>query len=76
MDRLAFEDESVAVKDDVFRAWEVWCEENGYMATGKSVFVRDLRDAYPSSVKITKTSPSTGRKPALGGVRLVPRFDY
>lgn len=76
MDRLEFGVGEVAVKDDVFRAWEVWCEENGYMATGKSVFVRDLRDAYPSSVKLTKTTPSTGRKPALGGVRLLPRFDY
>jgi putative DNA primase/helicase len=76
MDRLEFGLDEVAVKDDVYRAWEVWCEENGYMATGKSVFVRDLRDAYPSSIQITKTTPATGRKPALRGVRLLPKFDY
>lgn len=76
MDRLEFDPASMAVKDDVFRAWEVWCDDNGYMATGKNVFVRDLRDAYPSAIKITKTTPTTGRKPALGGVRLLPKFDY
>lgn len=76
MDRLEFDPDSVTVKDDVFRAWEVWCEDSGYMATGKNVFMRDLRDAYPSSFKIGKTSPTTGRKPALVGVRLLPRFDY
>jgi putative DNA primase/helicase len=76
MDRLQFGLDEVSVKDDVYHAWEVWCDENGYMATGKSVFVRDLRDAYPSSIKITKTTPATGRKPALRGVRLLPKFDY
>jgi putative DNA primase/helicase len=76
MDRLEFGEDEMSVKDDVYRAWEVWCEENGYMATGKSVFVRDLRDAYPSSIQITKTTPATGRKPALRGVRLLPKFDY
>jgi putative DNA primase/helicase len=76
MDRLVFEPESMAVKDDVYRAWEMWCEESGYLATGKNVFVRDLRDAYPSAIKITKTTPATGRKPALGGVRLLPKFGY
>lgn len=70
MDALVFDPESTAVKNDVFEAWTLWCADNGYHPTGKNVFVRDLRDAYPGRVDLIKLPPSEGRRPALKGVRL------
>lgn len=70
MDMLNFDPEGIVLKDRAHELWSMWCADNGYMPTGKSVFVRDLRDAYPESVKIIKTPPSEGRKPALKGIRL------
>ncbi|PIJ32604.1 NTP-binding protein [Mycobacterium heckeshornense] len=48
-------------RDDLYRAWKTWAEDNGHRPGSKSTFGRDLRAAVPSA----KTS-----RPRINGVQV------
>lgn len=60
-------------KDDLFKAWELWCEEEGrpFYRT-KAVFARDLRAAVPGLKVARLGRRGQPRKNVFRGLRLRP----
>lgn len=48
-DCLSLDSEGTATKEDLYRAWRHWCEQNGRREAGElSVFCRNLRSVVPN----------------------------
>lgn len=60
-------------KDLLYAAWREWCEAAGSKPSPKSVFLRDLRAAFPH-VREARPREGERRVRVLGGIGLDPRY--
>lgn len=69
-DRLVFDPAAVALKDDVYGVYELWCADAGYHPKGKNVFFRDLLSAYPGKLETGKNTVDGRQRPTVRGVSI------
>jgi hypothetical protein len=62
-------------KDDLYRKWKEWSDENGHKVTASSTFGRDLRSVVPALQTVRPREPHEGtpRPRVWRGIRLSPR---
>lgn len=72
-DRCHIDDPGAVVnKDELWKAWKTWCEDEGARPGIKSVFVRDLRAAVPGTTPQRKKKPDGTREHVIAGIALAP----
>ena len=72
-DRCRIDDPGAVVnKDELWRAWKTWCDDEGARPGTKSVFVRDLRAAVPGTTPQRRKHPDGTREHVIAGIALAP----
>ena len=69
-DRCRIGPNLVVDKDALWKAWRTWCDDEGARAGTKSVFVRDLRAAYPKALPQRPALPDGRRVHVIAGIAL------
>jgi putative DNA primase/helicase len=72
-DRCRIDDPGAVVnKDELWRAWKSWCEDEGARSGTKAVFIRDLRAAVPGTTPQRKKHQDGTREHVIAGIALAP----
>ena len=69
-DRCRVAPDSTVDKDELWKAWKEWCDEEGARPGTKAVFVRDLRAAFPGIQPGRRRTTAEAREHVLFGVAL------
>jgi putative DNA primase/helicase len=57
-------------RDDLYRAWRAWAEDNGHAKSSKTVFGRDLRAALAGRLRTVQLREGEDRERAYQGIGL------
>jgi putative DNA primase/helicase len=70
-DRCRIDDPGAVVnKDELWKAWKTWCEDEGARPGTKAVFIRDLRAAVPGTTPQRKKHTDGTREHVIAGIAL------
>jgi putative DNA primase/helicase len=69
-DRCHVDPEKTVNKDELWKTWREWCNDEGAKPGTKAIFIRDLRAAVPGTKPGRKKHPDGKREHVVAGIRL------
>jgi phage/plasmid-associated DNA primase len=63
---------AIVNKDELWKAWKIWCDDEGARPGTKAVFIRDLRAAFPRTAPKRRKHPDGTREHVIAGLALLP----